>query len=100
MFFFTNLTYFLAICLIKAAYLLFYAELCAKGAHTLQQHTLWAATLIWATTNVAGLFIVFFWCNPVTDNWTGGSSNRCPAYLSTGPILIQGILNIISDLAS
>ena len=92
--------YYIAICLIKLAYLFYYAELYMK-AQTSRRFALPAATAIWGVSNIAGIFIIFFWCAPFTDNWNPLTTNpNCPILFNVSAFVILGVMNIASDIAS
>ena len=60
--------YYLAECVLKAAYLAFYADLYAR-VQTNRRHAIWIATFIWVASYVSAILVLFTYCLPFEQNW-------------------------------
>lgn len=60
--------YYLAECILKAAYLAFYANLYAR-VHTKRGYVVWVATFVWVVSYFSAIVLLFTFCLPFEQNW-------------------------------
>jgi hypothetical protein len=60
--------YYLAECVLKAAYLAFYADLYSR-VQTKRRMAIWIATGVWACSYLSALIMLFTYCAPFYKNW-------------------------------
>jgi len=91
--------YYLALCLIKAAYLVFYAQL-FRRVQSWRRYILHIACSIWAMSYITAFLFMFLWCAPLSGNWIPSMTNpRCPMILNLSSFCILAALNVASDIA-
>lgn len=92
--------YYLAECVLKAAYLAFYADLYSR-IQTKRRIAIWIATFIWATSYLAALLLIFTYCLPFEQNWRpDGKNPHCPVLFNVPAFFVLAGANILSDIAS
>ncbi|KAI5810437.1 hypothetical protein BZA77DRAFT_171000 [Pyronema omphalodes] len=97
--FFAHLMYYLAECVLKAAYLAFYADLYSR-IQTKRRIAIWIATFIWATSYLAALLLIFTFCLPFEQNWRpDGKNPHCPVLFNVPAFFVLAGANILSDIA-
>lgn len=60
--------YYLAECVLKAAYLAFYTDLYSR-VQTKRKIAVWLATFVWAASYLAAFVMLFTYCAPLEANW-------------------------------
>jgi len=91
--------YYLALCVIKLAYLFFYAQLFKHVLGNIR-YIMHAAAAIWVQCYVVGFVVMFAWCMPFSDNMETPLNNpHCPMIFSLPAFEILAAANIFSDLA-
>lgn len=60
--------YYLSECILKAAFLAFYADLYSR-VQTTRKYAIWVATGVWITSYVAAFLMLFTYCLPFEQNW-------------------------------
>jgi len=97
--FIAHTMYYLALCLIKAAYLVFYAQL-FRRVQSWRRYTLHVACSIWAVSYITAFVLMFLWCAPLSGNWIPSMTNpRCPMILNISAFCALAALNVASDIA-
>ncbi|KAA8907978.1 hypothetical protein FN846DRAFT_1021154 [Sphaerosporella brunnea] len=97
--FFAHLFYYLAECVLKAAYLAFYADLYSR-IQTKRRLAIWIATSIWASSYVSAFLLLFTYCSPFERNWKpDGKDPRCPVLFNVTAFFVLAGANILSDIA-
>ncbi|CCX34953.1 Similar to hypothetical protein [Tuber melanosporum Mel28]; acc. no. XP_002835566 [Pyronema omphalodes CBS 100304] len=92
-----HIGYYLTMACIKAAYMLFYTGLYFR-ADCRRKIPLYIAWGIYAASYISGLFLLFFWCHPLSDNWHP-TNPYCSSVFSLPIFTTLALLNIITDLA-
>ncbi|KAF8429076.1 hypothetical protein EV426DRAFT_713813 [Tirmania nivea] len=97
--FFAHLMYYLAECVLKAAYLAFYADLYAR-VHTKRGYAVWVATVVWVVSYFSAIVLLFTFCLPFEQNWKpDGKNPHCPVLFNIPVFFVLAGANILSDIA-
>lgn len=97
--FWAHFLYYTAECVLKAAYLAFYADLYSR-VRTKRRLAIWIAGAVWAVTYLCAFLVLFTYCSPFEQNWRpDGTNPRCPVLFNVPTFFLLSAVNIVSDIA-
>jgi hypothetical protein len=95
----SNLSYYISLCIIKLAYLALYAQMFNR-LQGWRKSVLWVAGAIWALAYIAGFLMIFLWCLPFGENMVFPPTNpHCPMMFTVTAFTTLAGVNLVSDFA-